>query len=90
MDQSEYQKKYNELINQYEITKNKYEKISEMIADKQRKRKIYQQFIDGLKLVDGFSKDFDEELWTTLLDHATVLAKDNIAFVFKNGFEVKV
>ena len=29
-----------------------------------------------------------EELWTALLDHATVYTKDDIHFTFKNGFEV--
>lgn len=32
--------------------------------------------------------DFDEELWTALLDHVTIFTKDDIRFTFKNGFEV--
>ncbi|MCX4378618.1 MAG: hypothetical protein OSJ61_20965 [Lachnospiraceae bacterium] len=32
----------------------------------------------------------DEELWTALLDHATVYTKDDIRFTFKAGNEVKV
>lgn len=32
--------------------------------------------------------DFDEELWTALLDHATAFTKDDIRFTFKNRFEV--
>lgn len=48
------------------------------------------QFIGGLQRLDGFCKDFDEELWVALLDHATVYAKDDIRFTFKAGNEVKV
>ena len=88
MDQGEYQKRYNDLLIQYESAKGRYEKVSGMIADRQGKRKVYMQFISGLKRMDGFCKDFDEELWTALLDHATVFTKDDIRFSFKNGFEV--
>ena len=90
MDQSEYQKSYNEMIAKYEAIKSEYERVSGMITDRKGRRKICKQFIDGLKHVEGFSKDFDEELWSTLLDYAIVYTKDSIAFIFKNGFEVKV
>lgn len=90
MDQGEYQKRYNELLIQYESAKSRYERVSGMIADRQGKRKVYMQFIGGLKRMDDFCKDFDEELWTALLDHATVFTKDDIRFTFKAGNEVKV
>ena len=34
-------------------------------------------FIGDLQRLDGFCTKFDEELWTVLLDHATVYAKDD-------------
>ena len=46
--------------------------------------------IGGLQRLDGFCEEFDEELWTSLLDHATVYTKDDIRFTFKVGDEVKV
>lgn len=72
MNQDKYQKRYNELIAQHEAAKDRYEKVSEMIADRQGNRKVYMQFIGGLKRADDFFKDFDEELWAALLNHATV------------------
>ena len=48
------------------------------------------RFIGELQKLDGFCKGFDEELWTALLDHATVYTKDDIRFTFKAGNEVKV
>ena len=48
------------------------------------------RFIGGLQKLDGFCGKFDEELWTALLDYATVYARDDIRFTFKAGNEVKV
>ena len=87
-DQSEYQMRRNELIARYESAKDGYEKASGEISDRQGKRKTYMRFIGELQKLDGFCKGFDEELWTALLDHATVYTKDDIHFTFKNGFEV--
>ena len=89
-DQREYQMRRNELVARYESAKDGHEKASEEIADRQRKRKVYMRFIGGLQKLDGFCKGFDEELWTALLDHATVYTKDDIRFTFKVGNEVKV
>lgn len=86
-DQSEYQMRRNELIARYESAKDGYEKASGEISDRQGKRKTYMMFISELQKLDGFCKGFDEELWTALLDHATVYTKDDIRFTFKNGFE---
>lgn len=90
VDQVEYQRHRNELVARYESAKNGYEKVSGEIADRQGKRKVYMQFIGGLQRLDGFCREFDEELWTALLDHATVYAKDDIRFTFKNGFDVNL
>ena len=87
-DQSEYQMCRNELIARYESAKDGYEKASGEISDRQGKRKTYMRFISELQKLDGFCKGFDEELWTALLDHASVYTKDDIRFTFKNGFEV--
>lgn len=89
-DQREYQMRRNELVAMYESAKDGYEKASEEIADRQRKRKVYMRFIRGLQRLDGFCKGFDEELWTALLDHAIVYTKEDIRFTFKAGNEVKV
>ena len=51
---------------------------------------LHMRFIGGLQRLDGFCGEFDEELWTALLDHATVYTKDDIRFTFKVGDEVKV
>jgi hypothetical protein len=89
-DQGEYQRRRNELVIRYESAKDGYEKVSGEISDRQGKRKTYMRFIGGLQKLDGFCGKFDEELWTALLDYATVYARDDIRFTFKAGNEVKV
>ena len=90
MDQEEYQRRRNELVARYEAARDGYEKASGEISDRQGKRKTYMRFIGGLQKLDGFCGKFDEELWTALLDYATVYARDDIRFTFKAGNEVKV
>ncbi len=90
MDQEEYQRRRNELAARYEAARDGYEKASGEISDRQGKRKTYMRFIGGLQKLDGFCTKFDEELWTALLDHATVYARDDIRFTFKAGNEMKV
>ena len=89
-DQEEYQRRRNELVARYEVARDGYEKASGEISDRQGKRKTYMRFIGGLQRLDGFCTEFDEELWTALLNHATVYARDDIRFTFKVGNEVKV
>ena len=89
-DQGEYQRRRNELVARYEAARDGYEKASGEISDRQGKRKTYMRFIGGLQKLDGFCGKFDEELWTALLDYATVYARDDIRFTFKAGNEVKV
>ena len=89
-DQEEYQRRRNELVARYEAAKEGYGRVSDEISERQRKRRVYMRFIGGLQRLNGFCEEFDEELWTTLLDHATVYTKDDIRFTFKVGDEVKV
>ena len=34
-------------------------------------------------------EEFDEGLWCSLVQEVVVNAKDDIRFIFKNGFEIK-
>ena len=34
-------------------------------------------------------EEFDEELWSSLVQEVVVNTKDDIRFIFKNGFEIK-
>ena len=55
----------------------------------QRDREI-RIFIESIKLQPLIVEAWDETLWLSLLDTATVYADGSIKFIFKNGTEINV
>jgi len=46
-------------------------------------------FITALAMQDGLIAEFDERLWFSLVDFATVYTENNVRFTFKNGLEIQ-
>ena len=90
LDQDEYEKHYKQLTERYEKAKAKYDGISEQIEQKKAKRELFRGFIRTLEKQDGLIKEFDAGTWSSLVQEVVVKAKDDIRFIFKNGFEVRV
>ena len=88
--QDEYTKKYNRLVNRYEKASSRLKKVT---ADRnvraQRNREL-RIFIESLKQQPLIVEAWDETLWLSLLDTATVYADGSIIFLFKNGTEINV
>lgn len=90
LDQDEYEKRYAELTARYEKAKAKYDDIAEQIESKKAKRELFKGFIRTLEKQDGLTCEFDAGIWSSLVQEVVVKAKDDIRFIFKNGFEVRV
>lgn len=90
LDQDEYEKRYAELTARYEKSKTKYDDIAEQIESKKAKRELFKGFIRTLEKQDGLTCEFDAGIWSSLVQEVVVKAKDDIRFIFKNGFEVRV
>ena len=90
LDQDEYEKRYAELTARYEKAKAKYDDIAEQIESKKAKRELFKGFIRTLEKQDGLMEDFDAGIWSSLVQEVIVKTKDDIRFIFKNGFEVRV
>ena len=90
LDQDEYEKRYAELTARYEKSKAKYDDIAEQIESKKAKRELFKGFIRTLEKQDGLTCEFDAGIWSSLVQEVIVKAKDDIRFIFKNGFEVRV
>lgn len=90
LDQDEYEKRYAELTARYERSKAKYDDIAEQIESKKAKRELFKGFIRTLEKQDGLTCEFDAGIWSSLVQEVVVKAKDDIRFIFKNGFEVRV
>ena len=88
-DQEEYQKKYNELVTRYETAKNRYDELVYTIEQKKAQSEKIQQFIGALKSQDGFITEFDEALWSTMVDFITV-GKEDCIVIFRDGTEITI
>ena len=64
--------------------------IAEQIESKKAKRELFKGFIRNLEKQDGITYEFDAGIWSSLVQEVVVKAKDDIRFIFKNGFEVRV
>lgn len=74
----------------YEKAKAKYDDIAEQIESKKAKRELFKGFIRTLEKQDGLTHEFDVGIWSSLVQEVIVKSKDDIRFIFKNGFEVRV
>ena len=89
-DQSEYQKKYDEIISRYDAVKAKYDNITAEIQKRKMKKELLSSFAKSLKEQETLLNEFDEGLWGTLVDFMTVYGKDDIGVNFKDGTEIRV
>ncbi|MDD6405517.1 MAG: hypothetical protein PUG00_06955 [Clostridiales bacterium] len=90
LDQNEYERRYADLTERYNTIKSEYDKISEQIESKKAQRELFKGFIRTLEKQDGLIEEFDAGIWSSLVQEVVVKAKDDIRFIFKNGFEVRV
>ena len=88
-NQDEYQKEYNKLVNEYEITKDEHAKIESEIANMFVKRETIDLIISTIKKQDKLLTQFDELMWGSLIEQVTVYSSDNIVFKFRDGTEIK-
>ena len=87
--QNEYERRYADLTERYNIIKADYDKISEQIESKKAQRELFKGFIRALEKQGALVEEFDEELWSSLVQEVVVKSKDDILFIFKNGFKIK-
>jgi DNA invertase Pin-like site-specific DNA recombinase len=90
MDQSEYQERYNELVDRYETAKRRLDAIADEKQARAAKRESISRFLTDLKRLDGLLAEFDEELWYATVDTMTVRLECEAIVTFKNGTEIKV
>ena len=89
LDQAEYQARYNELVDRFDLAKARHTAVTEEITDKQTRLSTINAFLYTLSKQDNLLTEFDEKLWCSLVDSATVYNKDDVRFTFKNGTEIQ-
>ncbi len=89
LDQAEYQERYEGLVARFDKVKARFEEVSELITDKKSRGEAVEAFVSELGRQDGLIADFDERLWYSLVDFATVYSENDVRFTFKNGAEIQ-
>ena len=89
LDHNEYERRYADITERYNTIKSEYDKISEQIEGKNAQRELFKGFIGALEKQGTLVEEFDEGLWSSLVQEVVVKSKDDILFIFKNGFKIK-
>jgi hypothetical protein len=89
LDQREYQERYSGLVARYDTAKARFTEVSGLLSNKKARAEGITAFISELSKQDGLITEFDERLWVTLMDYATVYNAEDIRFTFKDGREIK-
>ena len=89
-DQNVYLKQENEIRARYLEKQGHLARLDEQIAEREGKRKTLETIIQVVYGINGEQVEFDEELWSGLLDHVVVKKDGQITVVFKGGIEIGV
>ena len=90
LNQEEYSQRYNALVERYQAAQNDIAETDIKLADRLAKQVKITRFLDDLKQRDDLLDEFDETLWLTTVESATVHSESEVTVTFKEGTEVKV
>ena len=85
LDQSDYQKRYNEIARRFSEAKAKVDALDAEIREKQTKRKSIERFIQTIKEQPMLIDSFDPILWRSLVDRVTIYSHNDVRFTFMDG-----
>ena len=87
LDQDEYTQRYNGLVSRYEAVKAQFDEVTQMVADKADRKKLLEQFLHTVESQAPVT-EFDEQLWSSLVDFVTLYSEKDIRVTFKDGTEI--
>ena len=89
LDQTEYQKRYDNLTQRFETAKHRLETVMAELDRMQTQRADIEAFLESFEALPGTLTEFKLENWYSLVEYATVYSADDIRFTFKHGQEVQ-
>ena len=89
LDQAEYQERYDGLVSRFDKAKARHDEVTGLISERKSRGEMLAAFIAELQGQDGLITEFDERLWYSLVDFATVHKESDVRFTFKNGTEIQ-
>lgn len=84
------QGEYNGLVERYDTTKEQYDEVARAITEKEAQNERLAGFINILKAQDGIITEFDERLWSSMVDYITVGRNKEMVVTFQDGTEITV
>ena len=89
-DQVEYNRKRNALVEQYDQTRAKLDKVNAELIEVLGRRSAVEQFLQELREKDSPVTKFSDELWLHTVQSVRVEWDGSIVFIFKDGTEMRV
>ena len=87
--QNEYNVRYNELVQRYNMMAANLESLRKAKADRESKADAIGEFIFRIQELDVLT-EFDEKLWLTTIDKVSVYADGRLVFRFQGGGEISL
>ena len=88
LDQADYQKRYDALVDRFETAKARQKVLTQQITDRQARRQQIELFLAGLKKREPLTVFRDED-WLAMVDYVTVTEDAGITVTFKDGTEIE-
>lgn len=88
--QEAYIKKYEALIKRYEAANAELERLQNLRTLRIQKDKAIALYIRNLKKQPNVLREWNDTIWTVMVEKAVVHRNGEVSFVFKNGAEIKV
>ena len=73
----------------YDRLKAQYDEVSTAISDNEARYEQMGRFITVLKDQEGVITEFDDALWSSLVEKIVGKSKEDVTVVFKDGTEMK-
>ena len=87
-DQGEYQERYGRLVGRYDVAKARYDIVVRTIMEKEAQSERLAGFIKVLQAQDEIIIEFDEKLWSSMVDFVTVGRDKGMTVTFRDGTEI--
>ena len=89
-DQTEYEKHYNALVALYDEKRAQYDRLREEIGNLEKTADRINALETAIRNMDGAAAEFDEDLWTGMVETVTVQRDGSLTFTFIGAGEVRV
>jgi len=89
INQDDYIEKYDGYTNRFNKAKEQHTKLQKTMEQRRLKADIIKEFISEISKLNVLPIEFNERLWSSVIDIVKVYEDERIVFKFKNGIEIE-